>query len=61
MLFTVVSGGAYQKFTSLKLGEMDQIDVFQNYMLFQWGKNKPKSQFFRIPCTKNMEKIPPNF
>ncbi len=61
MLFPVVSGGAYQKFTSPKLGKMDQIDIFQNYMLFQWGKNKPKSPFFHIPCTKNREKISPNF
>ena len=40
---------------------MDQIDVFENYMLFQWEKIKPKSTLFHMPCTKNRGKISPNF
>ncbi len=30
--------------------------LFQNCMLFQWGKIKPKSMFSKAPCTKNREK-----
>ncbi len=51
MHFPEVSRDTHQKFTSPKLGEMDkmdQIDIFQNYMSLQWGKNKPKSMFFEI-------------
>ncbi len=52
MHFPEVSGDTYQKFTSPKLGEMDQIDIFQNYMLFQWEKNNPKSIFFTSPVQR---------
>ena len=38
MHFPEVSGGTYQKFSSPKLGELGQIDVFQYRMLSQWGK-----------------------
>ncbi len=51
--FPEVSGGTYQKFSSPKLGELRQIDVFQYRMLCQWGKSNPKLRFFNIPRTKN--------
>ncbi len=59
--FPDVSGGTYQKFSSPKLGELGQIDIFQYRMLSQWGKSNPKLRFFNIPCTKNREKLTLNF
>ncbi len=50
MHFSELSGDTYQKFSSPKLGGIDQIDKFQNYMLFQWGKIFPKSMVFHVPC-----------
>ncbi len=59
--FPEVSGGTYQKFSPPKLGELGQIDVFQNRMLSQWGKSDQKLRFFNIPRTKNREKLTLNF
>ncbi len=41
------------KFATLKVGRtsLDQIGVFQNHMLFQWGKINPKLIIFNLPCT----------
>ncbi len=61
MHFPEVSGGKYQKLPEWKLGEIGQINVFQNRMLFQWGKMNQKFMFFSAPYTKNREKISPNF
>ncbi len=38
MHFPEVSQGTYQRFSSPKLRKLDQTDVFQYRMLYQWGK-----------------------
>ncbi len=35
------------------------MNVFQNRMLFQWGKINQKFMFFSAPCTNNREKNSP--
>ena len=61
MHFPEVSQGTYKKFSSPKLGEPGQIDVFPCRILSQWGKSNPKLRFFNIPCSKKREKLTLNF
>ena len=49
MHFPEVSRGTYQKFSSPKLRKLDQTDVFQNCMLYQWGNWDPNNAFLQCP------------
>ncbi len=49
MHFLEVSGGTYEKFSSPKLGEMGQTEVFSISHVMPMGKVQPKIDVFQYP------------